>query len=139
MSFQCYHSACRYVGKTRGATPAQGGGPALQPATLTPNQCYPSRTLRKAEGGGGNETPHASSKSADGKAGHLGEPYFQPEQTDCPNVCQEPQRPMQQPRVTRCRGLAATFVLRPLELCSLCRICQRHSTKSVPSVPVSKE
>lgn len=59
---------------------------------------------------------------------------------DCPNVCQKPQRPMQQwQRATRRRGLVATFVLHPLELRFLCRICWRHSTKSVPSVRVSKE
>lgn len=85
MSF--HHSGRRYVGKSHGATPAQGGGPAQQPVTLTPNRCYPSRTLwqlrpdaKGREGGGGNEAPHASSKSADGKAGRLGEPYFQLEQ-----------------------------------------------------------
>lgn len=43
--------------------------------------------MQRAEGGRGNEAAHASSKSADGKAGCLGEPYFQPEQTATARMC----------------------------------------------------
>jgi len=58
-SFQRYRSACPSVGKTPGATAARRGGPAPQPATLTPDRCHPLQTLmHRAEGAGGNEAPN---------------------------------------------------------------------------------
>lgn len=41
--------------------------PITDPAAAVP-------LMRRAEGGGGNKAPHASSKSAAGKAGRLEEP-----------------------------------------------------------------